>query len=132
MSTDVLEEVNEVKQSYNTEHEERVKAEDEIKEVCKAVSRMWVEFQGCGHTRTLVLFQLSSKLSSLIRQNSELVEQAEGDNKLDAAHAEIEALQKNLVLQQEQSESRVRCLEEEMRGLKDTQEENKSELKFNV
>lgn len=34
MSVDALEEVNEMKQSYNTEHQERVKAEGEIKEVC--------------------------------------------------------------------------------------------------
>ena len=30
---DALDEVNEVKQSYDTEHQERVKAEGEVKEV---------------------------------------------------------------------------------------------------
>ena len=78
----------------------------------------------------LMLFsslQLSSKVSSLLLQNSELVEQASRESELESARAEIEVLQKNMTLQRQQSDSRAQLLEEEVKGSSALREENKSE-----
>lgn len=51
VSQDFLEEMSEVKESYNSEHEERVRAEGEAKEVCNggkekvdAMESFWFDF----------------------------------------------------------------------------------------
>lgn len=51
VSQDFLEEMSEVKESYNSEHEERVRAEGEAKEVCNGELMQW------GHSGSFFFFK---------------------------------------------------------------------------